>query len=67
LAPLSFGGAGVILGEGSGDEGRDDAPALFAGIGQDVAHKVDAAALPAGIKDSGDRRLDAFVGAEITA
>ena len=40
LAPLGPGGAGVVLGEGGGDEGRDDAPAVLAGMGQRVAHEV---------------------------
>ena len=37
---------GVLLGEGGGDEGGDDAPALAAGMGQQVAGEVHAAALP---------------------
>ena len=34
LAPLGLGAVGVLLGEGGGDEGGDDAPALAAGMGQ---------------------------------
>ena len=34
LAPLGASGLGVLLGEGGGDEGGDDAPALVAGMGQ---------------------------------
>ena len=56
------GGLGVVLGEGGGDEGRDDAPAALAGMGQGVAHEVDAAALPGGVEHLGDGGLDAFVG-----
>lgn len=37
LAPLRSGGLGVVLGEGRADEGRDDAPAALAGMGQHVA------------------------------
>lgn len=38
LAPLRLGG-GIILGEGGGDEGGDDAPSLAAGIREQVAHE----------------------------
>ena len=61
-APLGAGGLGVVLGEGGGDEGRDDAAAALAGMGQGVAHEVDAAALPGGGEHLGDGRLDALVG-----
>ena len=40
LAPLGLGGVGMVLGEGGGDEGRDDAPAAPAGMGERVAHEV---------------------------
>src|SRR5262249_11606000 len=50
-APLCFGGAGIVLGKGGTDEGRDDTAALLAGMGQDIAHEVDAAALPAGVEN----------------
>ena len=60
-APLPAGRLGVVLGEGGGDEGGDDTPALAAGMGQDIAHEVDAAALPGGAEHLGDRGLDAFV------
>ena len=61
-APLGAGGFGVVLGEGGGDEGRDDAAAALAGMGQHVAHEVDAAALPGGAQHLGDRGLDALMG-----
>jgi hypothetical protein len=35
------GGLGIVLGEGGGDEGRDDPPSLSPGVGEDVAHEVD--------------------------
>jgi hypothetical protein len=41
LAPLTAGGLGVVLGEGGGDEGRDDAPSTPGGMGENVAHEVD--------------------------
>ena len=62
LAPLGPGGVGVVLGEGGGDEGGDDAAALFAGMGQHVAHEVHAAALPGGVQHLGDRGLQPFMG-----
>ena len=62
LAPLRAGRLGVLLGEGGGDEGGDDAPALPAGMGQDIAHEVHAAALPGGMQYLGDRRLEPFMG-----
>jgi hypothetical protein len=36
-APLQLGGVCVILGEGGGDEGGDDAPAALAGMRQGIA------------------------------
>jgi hypothetical protein len=33
-APRPLGGFGAVLGKGSGDEGRDDAPTLAAGMGE---------------------------------
>ena len=36
-APLDLGGVGVVLGKGGGDEGGDDAPAAFAGMGEGVS------------------------------
>ncbi len=62
LPPLGPGGLGIVLGEGGGDEGRDDAAAALAGMGQHVAHEVNAAALPGGVQDLGDGRLDALMG-----
>ena len=41
-APVGPGRFGVVLSEGGGDEGGDDAPALRAGMRQDVAHEVHA-------------------------
>ena len=61
LAPLGLGGAGVVLGEGGGDEGSDDALAVAAGMGERVAHEVHAAALPGRAEHAGDSGLDALV------
>jgi hypothetical protein len=58
---LCAGGFGVVLGEGGGDKGGDDAASTLAGMGQRVAHEVDAAALPCGAQHLGDGRLDAFM------
>ncbi len=46
-----LGRPGVVLGEGGGDEGGDDAAAALSGMGERVAHEVDAAALPGGAED----------------
>ena len=43
------------------DEGGDDAPALLAGMGQQVAGEVHAAALPCGAEDPGHRGLQTLV------
>src|SRR5215813_10730074 len=59
--PLGASLPGVFLGEGGGDEGRDDTAAASAGVCQDVAHEVDAAALPGRGEDLGHRRLDALM------
>ncbi len=61
LAPLGAGGLGVLLGEGGADEGGDDAAALLAGMGQEVAHEVHPAALPGGVQDLGDGCLQALM------
>src|SRR6202035_4436613 len=61
LAPLRASGLGIILSKGSGNEGGDDAPAALAGMGQCVAHEVDAAPLPTGIGHLGDGGLDALM------
>ena len=61
-APLLTGGLRRFLRKGCADEGRDDTPAAFAGMGQGIAHEVDAAALPCRAQQLGDCRLDAFVG-----
>jgi len=60
-APLPFGRLGVVLSEGGGDEGGDDAATLAAGMGEHIAHEVDPATLPGRAEHLGDRRLDAFV------
>ena len=57
-APLPLGRLGVVLGEGGGDEGRDDAPALAPGMSEHITHEVDAATLPGRAEHLGDRRLD---------
>ena len=51
LTPLDLRAVGVLLGEGGGDEGGDDAPTLAAGMGQQVAGEVHAASLPGGAED----------------
>src|SRR3954471_5480424 len=60
-APLRLGGLGIVLGEGGGDEGRDDAPSASPGMSERVAHEVHAAALPSRAEHLRDRRLDALV------
>ena len=62
LTPLLAGGVGRALGEGGRHEGRDDAAAALAGMGEGVAHGVDAAAPPGGVHQLGDGGFDAFVG-----
>ena len=62
LAPLGLGGVGMILSKRGGDEGRDDALAVAAGVGEGVAHEMHPAALPSRAEHPGDRRLDALVG-----
>ena len=61
-SPLDAGGLGRFLGEGGGDEGRDDATAALAGMRQHVPGKVNPAALPGRVEHLADRRLDALVG-----
>ena len=56
LAPLVAGGLGIVLGKGGGDEGGDDAPAALAGMGQRVAHEVNAGLLKKGSFGSSIRR-----------
>jgi hypothetical protein len=41
-APLIARGLGIVLDEGSADEGCDDATTLAAGMGEHVAHEVHA-------------------------
>ena len=62
-APFRLHRFGFFLGEGRADEGADHAFAASGGVGQRVAHEVDAAALPRGVHDLGDGRLDAQIGA----
>ena len=62
LAPLRARRRSVVLGEGGGDEGGNDAPAALARMGEGVAQEVNPAALPTGVHDFRDRRLDALVG-----
>ena len=61
VAPLFSGGIGRGLREGGGDEGRDNAAAVLAGVRQRVAHEVDAAALPASSENLGDGGLQPLV------
>jgi hypothetical protein len=61
-APLAAGSLGSLLREGSGDEGAGDPPPALAGMGQDIAHEVHAAALPGGAQHLGDGGLDALMG-----
>jgi hypothetical protein len=60
-APLLAGGFRCFLGEGCGDEGRDHAPAALAGMGEDIAHEVDAATLPGCAQHLRDSCLQAKV------
>src|ERR1700693_4689402 len=60
--PWGRDGPASVLGEGGGDEGRDDAAALFAVMRQRVAHEVNATALPRGVQNLGDCRLQPFMG-----
>ena len=52
-APLCGGTVGIVLGKRGCDEGGDDAPALPAGMGQQVAHEADAAPLSSCAEDPG--------------
>ena len=60
-APLCGGTVGIVLGKRGCDEGGDDAPALPAGMGQQVAHEVDAAPLSSCAEDPGRGGLQALV------
>jgi len=53
---------GLTLGEGRGDEGRDHAAPALSGMGQRIAHKMNAAALPCGAQHLGDSGFDTFMG-----
>ena len=50
------------MGEGGGDEGGHHPPTVLAGMGQGVAGEVHPAALPGGMEQLGDGRLEAIVG-----
>ena len=58
LAPLCLAGGGILLGEGGGDEGRDDTAAALAGMRQGIPHEVDPAALPGGVQHPGGGDLE---------
>ena len=60
-APLGAGGLGRVLGKGGGDEGRDDPPPAFPGMGKGIALEVNPAPLPGGAKNLRDGSLDALV------
>ena len=60
-APLHARGFRRLLGEGGGNEGRDDPPPALAGMGEHVAHEVYAATLPGGAEHLGNGGLDAFI------
>lgn len=61
-APLYGRGLGRLLGEGGGDESRDDAAPALAGMRQHVPHEVDAAPLPCRAQHLGHGGLDALMG-----
>ena len=61
IAPLLVGARGVVLGKGGADPGGDHALLGFAGIGQRIAHEVDAVALPGDAEDFANRRLQPFM------
>jgi len=56
--PLADGRLRGLVREGRSDEGAGDATSAFAGMGQHVAHEVDAAPLPGGAQHLGDGGLD---------
>ena len=60
-APPRACGLGVLLGEGGGEEGRHHAPALAAGMGEQFAHEVHAAALGGCAENPGNGRLQPLV------
>jgi hypothetical protein len=62
LAPLRLGCLVVVLGEGCGDQGGDDAASALACMGQDVAHEMHTATMPSGVECLGYGGLDALVG-----
>ena len=62
VTPLLAGGGGIVLSEGGADPGGDDATLGLAGVGQGVAHEMDATALPGGAKHFGDGGLQPLMG-----
>ena len=60
-APLGAGGLGGVLGKGYGNEGRDDPPPAFPGMGKGIALEVNPAPLPGGAENLRDGGLDSFV------
>ena len=56
-SPFSLNRFGVFLGEGRTDQGAHHAFAAPGGVGQRVAHEVDAAAPPPGVHYLGDCRF----------
>ena len=62
LPPGLASGVGVGLEEGLAQGGGDHGVLALRHVGQGVPHQVDAAALPGGAEDAGDRLLEAFVG-----
>jgi hypothetical protein len=61
------GHVGILLGKGGGDEGSDDAPALLAGMRQDIAHEVHSAALQDACSILATAALSASWESEITS
>ena len=62
LAPLYAGRGSIFLGECGCDEGSDHAATMFAGMGQQVAHQMHAAALPCRMQHFGDCGFQPFMG-----
>ena len=62
LRHCALAASALSLSEGGRHEGRDDAPAALASVGERVAHGMDPAALPGRVDQLGDGGLDALVG-----
>ena len=62
LAPLGDGGLVVVLDEGGADHGGDHLALALGDVGERVSHEMNAAPLPGGVQDLGDRRLEALMG-----